>query len=82
MAKRDVVVSDLSGAVIEDGEGVVIRVEDYPELRQTLVLDVSRVEARGLFGSASGGKVERRKGRTPKSLVDALQGRARETVSA
>ena len=64
MAKKTVVVSDLSGDVIEDGKGAKVRITFADARSGSIETDVTAEEARAM--GAKGRPVARR-GRKPKS---------------
>jgi hypothetical protein len=64
MARKTVVVSDLSGAEIEDGKGAQVVIKYQDARRGQVVLDVNANEVDDL---ASKGQRQARRGRRPKS---------------
>jgi hypothetical protein len=64
MARKTVIVSDLSGEPIEEGNGAVITVRYNDARRGQVVLDVTDAEADAL---AAKGRKQARRGRRPKS---------------
>jgi hypothetical protein len=64
MARKTVVVSDLSGNVIEEGQGAKVRISFEDARRGSIELDVTADEAKAM--GAKGRQVARR-GRKPKS---------------
>jgi hypothetical protein len=64
MARKTVVVSDLSGDVIEDGQAAKVRITFDDARRQLIEMDVTADEAKAM--GAKGRQVARR-GRRPKS---------------
>jgi hypothetical protein len=64
MARKTVVVSDLSGAEIEDGKGAQVVIKYQDSRRGQVVLDVNADEVEDL---ASKGQRQARRGRRPKS---------------
>lgn len=63
MAKKTMVVSDMSGEAIEDGKGAVITVRYNDARRGQVVLDVTDSEADAV---AVKGRKQARRGRKPK----------------
>ncbi len=64
MAKKTVVVSDLSGAAIEEGKGAVISIRFADARKGVYVLDVTDDEAEEIGRK---GRRQARRGRRPKS---------------
>lgn len=64
MARKTVVVSDISGETIEDGKGAKVRITFSDARSGAIELDVTAEEARAM--GAKGRQVPRR-GRKPKS---------------
>lgn len=64
MAKKQVYVSDRSGAEIEDGTGAVVTIKYNDAKKGVKVLDVTDAEAEEL-----GGRPMKRRGRPPKVLA-------------
>jgi hypothetical protein len=64
MARKTVVVSDLSGAEIEDGKGAQVVIKYQDARRGQVVLDVNADEVEDL---ARKGTRQARRGRRPKS---------------
>jgi hypothetical protein len=64
MARKTVVVSDLSGDVIEEGQGAKVRIAFDDARRGSIELDVTADEGKAM--GANGRQVARR-GRKPKS---------------
>ena len=64
MARKTIVVSDLSGEAIEEGKGAKVRITFHDARSGSLELDVTADEARAM--GAKGRQVARR-GRRPKS---------------
>lgn len=64
MARRTVLVSDLSGDVIEEGKGATVRVIPHDGRIAARQLDITQAEFERMFGDAP--KVARR-GRKPKA---------------
>ncbi len=64
MARKTVVVSDLSGETIPDGKGATIRINFSDARRGSAQLDVTDEEAEEL---ASKGRQTARRGRRPRS---------------
>jgi hypothetical protein len=64
MAKKTVVVSDLSGDAIEEGKGAVISIRFADARKGTYVLDVTDEEAEELGRK---GRKQARRGRRPKA---------------
>ena len=62
MAKKTVLVSDISGAEIPDGKGATIRITFRDARKGVRELDVTDAEAEGL-----GGRAVARRGRRPKN---------------
>jgi hypothetical protein len=66
MAKKQILISDLSGAEIPDGKGATIRISFHDARRGSAVLDVSDAEAEEL---ASKGRRQQRRGRRPRAAA-------------
>jgi len=66
MAKKQVMISDLSGSEIPDGKGATIRINFHDARRGSAVLDVTDAEAEEL---ANKGRKQQRRGRRPRSTV-------------
>ena len=64
MARKTVVVSDLSGAEIEDGKGAQVVIKYQDARRGQVVLDVNADEVEDLAGK---GQRQARRGRRPKT---------------
>jgi hypothetical protein len=64
MARKTVIVSDMSGDPIEEGKGAVVTVRYNDARRGQVVLDVTDSEADAL---AANGRKQARRGRRPKS---------------
>ena len=62
MARKTVLVSDISGVEIPDGKGATIRITFHDARKGVRELDVTDEEAEGL-----GGRTVARRGRRPKS---------------
>ena len=67
MAKKTVLVSDLSGVEIEDGKGATMRVTYHDARRGAKEMDVTADEADKLLGGKA--RAVARRGRKPKSAV-------------
>lgn len=67
VAKKTVVVSDLSGKEIEEGKAAVISIKFSDARKGTYVLDVTEDEAEEL---GSKGRKQARRGRRPKGQSD------------
>lgn len=67
MARKTVLVSDLSGQPIEDGKGATIRINFNDARRGSAQLDVTDAEAEEL---ARNGRKTARRGRRPRSQND------------
>lgn len=63
MARKTVLVSDLSGVEIADGKGATVRITFHDARKGVRELDVTELEAEKL-----GGRQVARRGRRPKSL--------------
>jgi hypothetical protein len=68
MARKTLIVSDLSGEPIEDGKGAKIRINFNDARRGTVELDVTDSEAEDL---ASKGRKMARRGRRPRAQAAA-----------
>jgi hypothetical protein len=68
MARKTVLVSDLSGAEIADGKGAQITIKFNDARKGTFVLDVTDNEAEELGRK---GRRQARRGRRPKSILAA-----------
>lgn len=64
MARKTVVVSDISGETIEDGKGAKVRITFADARSGSIELDVTAEEARAM---GSKGRQVARRGRRPKS---------------
>lgn len=64
MARKTVLVSDLSGAEIEDGKGARVTITFQDARRGTVVMDVTDAEAEEMGRK---GRKQARRGRRPKS---------------
>lgn len=64
MAKKTVLVSDVSGAEIEDGKGASVTINFHDVRRGTIVMDVTDQEAEEMGRK---GRKQARRGRRPKS---------------
>ena len=64
MARKQVVVSDLSGDPIPDGKGATIRISYADARKGSAVLDVTDEEAEELAGK---GRKQARRGRRPRT---------------
>ncbi len=62
MAKKTVLVSDLSGVEIDEGKGATIRITFHDARKGVRELDVTDAEAEKL-----GGRAVKRRGRRPKA---------------
>jgi hypothetical protein len=69
MAKKTVLVSDMSGAEIADGKGATIRISFRDARKGVRELDVTDAEAEQLGGRQVGGEVAGRKARPARPLV-------------
>jgi hypothetical protein len=67
MAKRTVLVSDLSGDVIEDGKGATLRVTYQDARKGAKEMDLSAEEADRLLGGKA--RAVARRGRRPRSAT-------------
>jgi hypothetical protein len=67
MAKQTVLVSDLSGAVIEDGKGATLRVTYHDARKGSKEMDLTADEADRLLGGKA--RSVARRGRRPKSAA-------------
>jgi hypothetical protein len=65
MARRTVLVSDLSGEEIPDGRGATVTISFHDARKETIVLDVSESEAEQM--GAKGRKLAKR-GRRPRKI--------------
>jgi hypothetical protein len=65
MAKKTVLVSDLSGEEIQDGKGAKVRITFDDARSGSIEMDVSAEEARSM---GSRGRQVARRGRRPKSM--------------
>ena len=63
MAKKTVLVSDMSGKEIPDGEGATVTVKFVDARRGTIVMDVTNEEGQEIGKS---GRKQARRGRPPK----------------
>jgi hypothetical protein len=66
MARKTVLVSDLSGSEIEDGKGAQVTIKFVDARRGTIVLDITDAEAEELGRK---GRRQARRGRPPKAAV-------------
>ena len=66
MARRTVMVSDLSGAVIEDGKGATLRLTYHDARKGAKEMDLTIDEAEKLLGGRA--RPVARRGRRPKSV--------------
>ena len=64
MARKTVLVSDISGAEIADGKGATVRITFHDARKGVRELDVTDEEAEGL-----GGRSVARRGRKPKAAA-------------
>ena len=64
MARKTVLVSDISGAEIADGRGATVRITFHDARKGVRELDVTDEEAEGL-----GGRSVARRGRKPKAAA-------------
>jgi hypothetical protein len=64
MARKTVLVSDLSGAEIEDGKGASVTIKFHDARRGTVVMDVTDGEAEEMGRK---GRKQARRGRPPKA---------------
>jgi hypothetical protein len=64
MARKTVLVSDLSGEEIPDGEGATVTVKFVDARRGTIVMDVTNEEGQEI---GKNGRKQARRGRPPKS---------------
>jgi hypothetical protein len=64
MARRTILVSDMSGAEIDEGKGAQVTIKFSDARKGTIVLDVTDEEAEKL---GSSGRRQARRGRRPKS---------------
>jgi hypothetical protein len=64
MARKTVLVSDLSGAEIEDGKGASVTIKFTDARRGTIVMDVTDGEAEEIGRK---GRKQARRGRPPKA---------------
>jgi hypothetical protein len=67
MAKRTVLVSDLSGATIEDGKGATLRVTYHDARKGAKEMDLTADEADRLLDGKA--RAVARRGRKPKSAT-------------
>jgi hypothetical protein len=67
VAKRTVLVSDLSGATIEEGKGATLRVTYHDARKGSKEMDLTAEEADRLLGGKA--RVVARRGRRPKSAA-------------
>ena len=68
MAKKTVLISDLTGKTIEDGDAAQVTIKYSDARRGQIVLDVSADEVRDL---AAKGRKQARRGRRPRSPAQA-----------
>lgn len=66
MAKRQVIVSDLSGETIDEGRGATVSIRFDDSRRGTMVLDVTAEEAEAMGAK---GRKQARRGRRPKTTA-------------
>lgn len=66
MAKRQVIVSDLSGETIVEGRGATVAIRFDDSRRGTIVLDVTAQEAEAMGAK---GRKQARRGRRPKTTA-------------
>ncbi len=64
MARKTVLISDLSGEAIPDGKGAIIRITFHDQRKGVRELDVTDAEADRL-----GGRQVKRRGRRPKTAA-------------
>jgi hypothetical protein len=64
MARKTILVSDLSGVEIEDGKGASVTINFHDARRGTIVMDVTDQEAEEMGRK---GRKQARRGRRPKS---------------
>jgi hypothetical protein len=67
MARRTLLVSDLSGDVIEDGKGATLRVTYHDARKGAKEMDLTAEEADRLLGGKA--RAVARRGRRPKSAT-------------
>jgi hypothetical protein len=65
MARRTVLVSDLSGEEIPDGKGATVTINFYDARKGTIILDVSESEAEEMGAK---GRRQAKRGRRPKKI--------------
>jgi hypothetical protein len=66
MARKTVLVSDLSGVEIEDGKGANVTINFHDARRGTIVMDVTDQEAEEMGRK---GRKQARRGRRPKAAA-------------
>jgi hypothetical protein len=71
MARKTVLVSDLSGAVIAEGKGAQVAIKFNDARKGTIVLDVTDSEAESM---GEKGRKQARRGRRPKSVSEVSSG--------
>jgi hypothetical protein len=71
MARKTVLVSDLSGAEIAEGKGAQVTIRFNDARKGTIVLDVTDSEAKQM---ATKGRKQPRRGRRPKSVSEVPTG--------
>ena len=71
MARKTVLVSDLSGAEIPEGKGAQVTIKFNDARKGTIVLDVTDSEAESM---GEKGRKQARRGRLPKSASEASSG--------
>jgi hypothetical protein len=71
LARKTVLVSDLSGAEIEEGKGAQVTIKFYDARRGTIVLDVTDSEAEQMGAK---GRRQARRGRRPRSTTEVSSG--------
>lgn len=64
MARKTIMVSDLSGQEIEDGKGATVSIKFTDARKGTIVLDITDEEAEEM---GSKGRKQARRGRRPKA---------------
>jgi hypothetical protein len=71
MARKTVLVSDLSGAEIEEGKGAQVTIKFNDARKGSIVLDVTDSEAEQMGAK---GRKQARRGRRPKSVPEVPSG--------
>lgn len=66
MARRTILVSDISGDEIEEGKGATVTIKFEDARRGTIVMDVTAEEAESM---GSKGRKQARRGRRPKAAA-------------